>query len=82
MATRFVAVSILALAIAMLPAGPIASDVMHTDNAEFAATGGWGFDEFGGDTRARVIGETARMACFQCHTQRKTQDFVFTALRR
>lgn len=57
-------------------------DVMHKDSTRFAATGGWGYEEFGGDTRHRVIGEPARNACFQCHTQRKTQDYVFSSLRR
>jgi len=56
-------------------------DVMHKDSTRFADTGGWGYEEFRGDTRVRVIGDRARTACFQCHTQRKDQGFVFSALR-
>lgn len=56
-------------------------DVMHKDSTQFAGTGGWGYEEFGGDTRTRMVGERARTACFQCHTQRKDQDFVFSSLR-
>lgn len=56
-------------------------DVMHKDSTRFAETGGWGFEEFQGDTRTRVLGARARTACFQCHTQRKVQDYVFSGLR-
>ena len=56
-------------------------DVMHKDSSRFAETGGWGFEEFRGDTRDRVIGVRAGTACFQCHTQRKDQGYVFSALR-
>ena len=57
-------------------------DVMQKVSTRFASTGGWGYEEFGGDTRSRAIGEPARNGCFQCHTQRKAQDYVFSALRR
>ena len=57
-------------------------DVIHKDSTRFASTGGWGYEEFGGDTRNRVLGEAARNACFQCHTQRKPQDYIFSSLRR
>lgn len=56
-------------------------DVMHKDSTRFAGTGGWGFEEFQGDTRTRVLSDRARTACFQCHTQRKDRDFVFSRLR-
>jgi hypothetical protein len=56
-------------------------DVMHKDSARFAATGGWGYEEFRGDTRERLVRERAPTACFQCHTQRKESDYVFSRLR-
>jgi hypothetical protein len=56
-------------------------DVMHKDSARFAATGGWGYEEFRGDTRERVVADRASTACFQCHTQRKDSDYVFSKLR-
>lgn len=57
-------------------------DVMHKDSTRFAATGGWGFEEFRGDTRVRVLGDRARTACYQCHTQRMDHELVFSSMRR
>jgi hypothetical protein len=56
-------------------------DVMHRDSARYAATGGWGFEEFAGDTRTPLLGEKAVPACFNCHTSRKEQSFVFSSWR-
>ena len=56
-------------------------DVMHKDSARFAATGGWGYERFLGESRAPSLGDTGRKACFNCHTQRQAQDYVFSALR-
>ena len=56
-------------------------DVMRKDSTRFATTGGWGFEEFAGDSRTGVLGDRATGACFQCHTQRKDSDFVFSAFR-
>ncbi len=56
--------------------------VMHKDAAKFAATGGWGFEGFKGDTRERVVTD-AKSGCFGCHnTGAKTSDFVFTEWRK
>jgi hypothetical protein len=57
-------------------------DVMHKDSTRFAATGGWGFERFRGDTREGIIGSRAESACFQCHASRREHDFVFSALRK
>jgi hypothetical protein len=56
--------------------------VMHKDAKKFAATGGWGFEGFGGgDPTNRVVGENAAVACFACHAPQKAQDYTFSTLR-
>ena len=56
--------------------------VMHKDAKKFAATGGWGFEGFGGgDPTNRVVGVNAASACFACHQPLKEQDYVFSRLR-
>ena len=57
-------------------------DVMVKDAARYAATGGWGFEEFrGNSTTERLIRDSAVTACYNCHTVRKTKDFVFSSYR-
>lgn len=56
--------------------------VMHKDAKKYAATGGWGFEGFGGgDSTNRVVGDNAASACFGCHAPQKDRDFVFSGLR-
>jgi Cytochrome P460 len=55
--------------------------VMTKDSRRFAATGGWGFEGFKGDTRERAVGGNAAEACFGCHTQKKERGFVFSELQ-
>ena len=56
--------------------------VMHKDAKKFAATGGWGFEGFGGGDRTnRVVGENAASACFACHAPQKAHDYIFSKLR-
>lgn len=56
--------------------------VMHKDAKKFKATGGWGFEGFGGgDPAKRVVGGNAASACFACHTPQKAQDYTFSRLR-
>jgi Cytochrome P460 len=56
--------------------------VMHKDAEKFAATGGWGFEGFGGgDPANRVVGDNAASACFACHQPQKGQDYTFSRLR-
>jgi hypothetical protein len=56
--------------------------VMHKDARKYAATGGWGFEGFGGgDPRKRVVGDNAASACFACHEPQKDQDYTFSRLR-
>jgi hypothetical protein len=56
--------------------------VMHKDSKKFKATGGWGFEGFGGgDPTKRVVGGNAASACFACHEPQKAQDYTFSRLR-
>jgi len=56
-------------------------DVMLRDSARFRSSGGWGYEEFVGDTRTPSLDDTRRTACHTCHTQKQAQGFVFSALR-
>jgi hypothetical protein len=56
--------------------------VMRKDSKRYAATGGWGFEGFRGDTRERVVGDNAASACYQCHTAREDSGYVFSAWRQ
>ena len=56
--------------------------VMHKDARKYPATGGWGFEGFGGgDKTNRVVRENAAGACFACHAPEKDHDYVFSRLR-
>lgn len=56
--------------------------VMHKDRRKFAATGGWGFEGFAGDSRTeRAVGANAKTACFDCHAPLKETDHVFSKMR-
>lgn len=56
-------------------------NVMVKDSTNFAATGGWGYEEFKGDTRERILEEPRRAQCAQCHATKKEQGFIFSAFR-
>ena len=56
--------------------------VMHRDSQKYAATGGWGFEGFAGDSSTqRVVGANAATACFACHQAQRAQDYVFSRYR-
>jgi hypothetical protein len=55
--------------------------VMERDATRFAATGGWGFEGFKGDTRERVV-KNASTECFACHKAEQPQNLVFSTWRR
>ena len=60
-----------------------ALDVMQKDSKRFAATGGWGFEEFKGDSKTeRTVGALATSECFQCHEKKQKQGFVFSEYRK
>lgn len=55
-------------------------DVMIKDSTKFLSTGGWGYEEFKGNSRTeRVLTEAVRMKCISCHARQK--DNVFSDLR-
>lgn len=56
--------------------------VMRKNGLRYKLTGGWGFEAFKGDTRERAVGDNAATACYGCHTSKKDNDFVFSALRK
>ena len=56
--------------------------VMHKDSARWAATGGWGFEGFAGDSRTeRAVGAGAASACYSCHAPQQDRDYVFSTAR-
>ena len=56
--------------------------VMHKDSKKYAATGGWGFEGFAGDSKTqRAVGGNAATACFACHTAQKANSYVFSSYR-
>lgn len=60
----------------------IVVDVMVKDAAKYAATGGWGFEEFAGSSRTqRNVGTNAKAACFNCHATQAPASFVISKLR-
>jgi hypothetical protein len=57
-------------------------DVMIKNGERYRETGGWGFEEFKGDTGTEgSLNAQERMACYSCHTGVKGHDFVFSAFR-
>lgn len=56
--------------------------VMQKDAKRFAATGGWGYEAFAGDSRSKRVVTDGGAGCYGCHSGQKDKDFVFTALRK
>jgi len=54
--------------------------VMQKDASKFADTGGWGFEVFKGDSKARAVTDP-RNDCFLCHKSQMLADFVFSKYR-
>lgn len=58
-------------------------DVMVRDSALYSETGGWGFEEFNGDSKTeRNVKALSRTACFSCHASKREQGFVFSSYRK
>jgi Cytochrome P460 len=56
--------------------------VMRRDSRRHAATGGWGYEGFKGDsTSERAVGANAATACHACHEAQKDKGYVFSAYR-
>jgi len=66
---------------ALVEGGRKVVGVMHKNSRRWAATGGWGFQGFKGDTRERVLDAADQAACFDCHAAKPESDFVFSSPR-
>lgn len=56
-------------------------DVMVKERQRYAETGGWGFEEFKGDSQAeRMLNADAKAACYKCHATQEAHGFVFSKL--
>ncbi len=59
------------------------TSVMVKDTKRYAATGGWGYEEWRGDsTTDRMIAAEASTRCFECHKNRAASDYVFSKYRK
>lgn len=57
-------------------------DVMEKDSKRFAATAGWGYEEFKGDSKTeRALNAEAVQKCHACHQTAKDHDAVFSRFR-
>lgn len=57
-------------------------DVMVKDSRQYPETGGWGFEQFRGDSQTdRMITAQIATKCFACHAQQKEHDSVFSRFR-
>ena len=54
-------------------------DVMLKDSIKFISTGGWGYEEFKGDSHTERV-PILKTQCFNCHA--RTTDFIFSEFRR
>jgi hypothetical protein len=58
-------------------------DVMVKDGRRYQETGGWGFEQFKGDSQTdRMITAQIATKCFACHAQQKEHDSVFSRFRK
>jgi hypothetical protein len=56
-------------------------DVMVKDSLKFPETGGWGYEEFKGDSHTeRKLTVADKTRCFTCHA--KMSDYVFSEFRK
>lgn len=55
--------------------------VMERRQKEAAATGGWAFEAFKGDSRTeRLVGDGGQ-SCFACHAAQKSSNYVYSTVR-
>jgi hypothetical protein len=58
-------------------------DVMVKDSRRYVATGGWGFEQFRGDSQTdRMITAEGAAKCYGCHAKQKENDAVFSKFRK
>jgi hypothetical protein len=56
-------------------------DVMVKDAQRFAASGGWGFQRFAGDSKTERAPTPSPEQCFACHENLKKADLVLSSYR-
>jgi hypothetical protein len=56
--------------------------VMHKDSAQYASTGGWGFEGFAGNSKSERLVKDGGKSCFGCHASEKNKDYVFSTIRK
>ncbi|HEY0677973.1 MAG TPA: cytochrome P460 family protein [Chitinophagaceae bacterium] len=58
-------------------------NVMVKDSEKYKTTGGWGYEEFDGDSKTlrTVTPANAAAKCYNCHTSQLQKDHVFSSLR-
>lgn len=56
-------------------------NVMVKHSAKYAATGGWGYEEFTGDGREPMLDDARRTECAKCHAGQRARDHVFSVFR-
>lgn len=57
--------------------------VMQKNAKAYAATGGWGFEGFKGDSQTeRLVTQANAAGCFGCHSGQEKTGFVFSKARR
>ncbi|MEW6736774.1 MAG: cytochrome P460 family protein, partial [Acidobacteriota bacterium] len=58
-------------------------DVMVKDSKRYGVSGGWGFEQFKGDSQTdRMVSAEVATKCFTCHLQQKDHDLVFSRFRK
>ncbi|MGD2111808.1 MAG: cytochrome P460 family protein [Gammaproteobacteria bacterium] len=55
--------------------------VMQKDRAQHAATGGWEFDAWSGNSRSERLVSDGGRSCFTCHEAQRDSDYVFSRWR-
>jgi hypothetical protein len=55
--------------------------VMERRAKEAAATGGWAFEAFKGDSRTERLVTDGGQSCFACHAAQKASGYVYSVLR-
>ena len=56
-----------------------ATAIMLKDKKKYAATGGWGFQAWAGGDPAKPLVTDPAKQCFECHQQKKGQDYVYSS---
>jgi hypothetical protein len=56
-------------------------DVMIKDDRLYKDTAGWGFEHFEKSESSGQLDAKRRTACFECHSNSKDRDYVFSAIR-